>query len=195
MKNKQRLTFEFLSIVVAVVLAMGLTEWRQNALNKKQAEVSFQNILKEIDKNFDDLLADSADIVEDLRQIGKWIDTDRNYRDTLDFSVNFSLSFLNSSAWEVAKLNQSLTFLEQKKVQDISEIYLAQQFLDKMGITVFSQMKNLVKIDDKNIEPYEEEMRAFNFDMRLMYGSVAAYLNVSRKVLKSYPIPSDLEVQ
>ena len=195
MKNKQRLTFEFLSIVVAVVLAMGLTEWRQNALNKKQAEVSFQNILKEIDKNFEDLVADSADIAEDLMEIGKWIATDRNYRDTLDFSVNFALSFLNSSAWEVAKLNQSLTFLDQKKVQDISEIYLAQQFLDKMGITVFSQMKNLVKVDEKNIAPYEEEMRAFNFDMKLMYGSVAAYLNVSRKVLKSYPIPSDLEVQ
>ncbi len=56
-------------------------------------------------------------------------------------------------------------------------------------------MKNLVKVDEKNIAPYEEEMRAFNFDMKLMYGSVAAYLNVSRKVLKSYPIPSDLEVQ
>jgi hypothetical protein len=69
MKPKQRLLFEFLSIVVAVVLAMGLTEWRQDDLNKKQAMISFQNILKEMDQNFEDILADSADIAEDLAAI------------------------------------------------------------------------------------------------------------------------------
>jgi hypothetical protein len=103
MKPKQRLIFEFLSIVIAVVLAMGLTEWRQKILNERQAEVSFNNILGEIDKNFNELLIESANISEDLKSLNNWLKTDREFRDTLDFSINFNLSFLNSSAWEVAK--------------------------------------------------------------------------------------------
>lgn len=196
MKPKQRLFFEFFSIVIAVVLAMGLTEWRQNILNERQAEVSFNNILGEIDKNFNELLIDSANISEDLKSLNNWLETDREYRDTLDFSINFNLSFLNSSAWEVAKLNQSLTFLGNKRVQDISEIYLAQSFLDITGTKVFGQMKELVKIDNsKYMDRYEEEMRAFKFDLGLMHGAVTAYLSASRISLNNYPSSSSLEAQ
>jgi len=92
-------------------------------------------------------------------------------------------------------MNQSLTFLEHKKIQDVSEVYLAQQFLDKVGITVISQIKNIVRVEDKNTDHYEEEMRAFKFDLGLMYNAVVAYIEESRIVLKKYPIsPSDSTV-
>ena len=51
--NKKRLGIEFVLIAVAVLLATGLTEWRQARQNKKQAEISFQNIIEEIQDNFE----------------------------------------------------------------------------------------------------------------------------------------------
>lgn len=139
---------------------------------------------------------DSANISEDLQSLNNWLKTDRAFRDTLDFSINFNLSFLNSSAWEVAKLNQSLTFLGNKKVQDISEVYLAQSFLDNTGTKVFGQMKEVVKVDNsKFMDLYEEEMRAFKFDLGLIHGAVTAYLSVSRVILNNYPSSSGLAVQ
>jgi hypothetical protein len=195
MKPKQRMTFEFLSIVLAVVLAMGLTEWRQNALNKRQAEVSFQNIIKEIEDNYEELLGDSAKMSQNLVEMTIWVSTDKEFRDTLDLSVNFDLSFLNASAWEVAKFNQSLTFLENEKVQRLAQVYLVQEFFERAGNKVFSQMSDLVRLTNENSLRYEEEMRAFRFEMRLAFSAALAYITTAREVLKTYPIPSDSAIQ
>lgn len=69
----RRASFEFLSIVVAVVLAMALTEWRQDALNNRLAEKSLENIIAEIKDNREDLLLDSAKITKDLIFMRGWI--------------------------------------------------------------------------------------------------------------------------
>ena len=81
-------------------------------------------------------------------------------------------------------------------MQDFSEVYLAQSFLDNTGTKVFGQMKEVVKVDNsKFMDLYEEEMRAFKFDLGLIHGAVTAYLSVSRVILNNYPSSSGLAVQ
>ena len=120
--NTRRAVFEFLSIVVAVVLAMGLTEARQDYLNKKLAQKSFSNIGEEIRENQEDLRSDSALMAKDRDFMTEWVKAYVNKEKPPRFSVNFRLSILSTAAYEVAKVNQSLTHLCNVHVLFISKV-------------------------------------------------------------------------
>ena len=89
--------FEFFSIVVAVVLAMTLTEWRQDYLNKKLAQQSLLNIIEEVQENRRELMEDSAKISQDMAFIDRWLQAQNNASNE-DFGVHFSFSFLKITA-------------------------------------------------------------------------------------------------
>ncbi|WP_305981944.1 hypothetical protein [Roseivirga thermotolerans] len=114
--------FEFFSIVVAVVLAMTLTEWRQDYLNKKLAQQSLLNIIEEVQENRRELMEDSAKISQDMAFIDRWLQAQNNASNE-DFGVHFSFSFLSKSALEVAKINNSLTYLPNEVNMQIAEAF------------------------------------------------------------------------
>ncbi len=189
--NFQQVGFEFLSIVVAVILAMALTEWRQDVLNRKQAEVSFQNILQEIGENIDELQNDSSALAEDVEEMGRWLEVDRQHRDTMAMDISFDYSFLTTAAWEVAQMNQSLTFLENQKVQDLAQVYEAQEFYENTGTKVFDLMSGFATSGESNSMEYQNAVTALRFKMRLTYASVVTYLGVAKAVRKRYLTTSD----
>ena len=138
------------------------------------------------------LQGDSAAVGEDLEEINVWLNTDTDKRDTLDLSIGFNLNLLSSSAWDVAKLNQSLTYLENEKVQAISGVYETQEFYERTGREVFDAMINLVKLDDENTTEYKQELVAFRFKMRLVSSAIQTFNAVARNFLLKYPpIPSE----
>ena len=190
-KGAKRLGFEFFSIVVAVVLAMGLTEWRQNVLNKQQSQISFENILDEIRNSTEDLEQDSSKIADDIETIRLWLRTSPNERDTVNLSIGFNFSFLSSSAWEVAKLNQSMTFLENEKVMDLSGIYQSQEFYEASSSRLFSKMGELIQVSDRESSEYEKLLRGVLFRLNLTYGGIVAYLGAARRVLDKYTNSSE----
>ena len=147
--NIRRASFEFISIVVAVVLAMALTEWRQDYLNRKLAQQSLDNIVEEVQKNREELLNDSTNIAADLKFMSQWMEDFRNENILGDFKVNFSYSFLSKSALEVAKINNSLTYLDNQVNMQIAELYATQDFYSENGARLFDIMGRLGSIKTK----------------------------------------------
>jgi len=184
--NFKRAIFEFLSIVVAVILAMSLTEMRQNYLNKQLAEKSFSNIVDEIRENREGLIRDSARIAKDLEFIKKWIKDVREDRTPEDFSSGFSLSFMNKAAMEVAQNNQSLSFISNERNMAISGIYDTQAFYQEHGAKTFEIMGDMsssvvgAKADD--LLPY---VLRFRFHLGVVFNTVNAYLLESNAFLNN----------
>lgn len=183
----KKVVFEFLSIVIAVVLAMGLTEWRQDILNHRQAEESYKNIIEEIQNNYNSLLPDSTNMVRSIRSVDDWLRTSEDYRDTIE-EMSYELKLLSKSAWEVAKMNQSLTFIENQRVLRASIVYEFHDLYVTSGRDAFAALRDLQRVNTESPE-YEGEMKAVRASLTLTYNALRGYLEIARRLLKD-PNPS-----
>ena len=185
--NFKRPLFEFISIVVAVVLAMALTEWRQNQLNRELAEKSLQNIIAEIQDNRDDLAIDSAKIAADLRFMKTWITDFEDRSEKNDFSLNFDYSFLNRAALDVAINNQSMTYIDFEINMALAEIYNTQEFYSQKAPDVFDAMGELTtSTHDPESAEFLAKVKGFNFQLGLVMGSIRAYMVETEQFLSTY---------
>ena len=174
--DTRRAIFEFLSIVIAVILAMTLTEARQNYLNKKEAEISYKNILEEIVSNREGLLRDSTNINADLRGIDSYIENiDAEEPDEL--SLGFTLSFLNAAALEVAKINESMGFLPNETNMQLSAVYKTQAFYEEKAKETFNVMADLNSVrSDMTSDVFISKLREYQFQLRLVSSAIHTYL-------------------
>lgn len=185
--NTRKALFEFSSIVIAVVLAMGLTEWRQSYLNHKMADASFEKIVLEVKDNLEELQQDSVKMAKDLETMAEWVRQRSLKEEKVPLGVNFSYSFLSSSALEVARINQSLTFLPADKVLAIAEIYATQEFYSENAAKIFDIMGDLQgHISESESQEFLAVVQKFRFHMRLVFNTVRAYIAESRDFLEKY---------
>ena len=182
--NFRRAAFEFVSIVVAVILAMTLTEWRQDYLNRQLSKQSLANIIEEVEQNRAELIEDSVKINRDIQFMTQWISDFDKGKQLDDFSLNFSYSFLSSSALEVAKINNSLTFLPNSVNMQIAEMYATQTFYSENALKLFDTMGKLGTTNDKDkLEQFVNTARELRFQMLLIRNTVKAYLTESAEFL------------
>lgn len=187
----RRIVFEFLSIVVAVLLALFLTEARQEYLNKRQAERSFRAIQNEIQSNYDLIKLDSVAHLKKLEETQQWLRTDPESRDTLGFNVEIIHSLTRATAWEVAKLNMVVQHMPDTLVMDISRVYTVQEFYDQNGQQMYEQLTGVMATVN-NWQISEGGMNAFQFEVIKEANMVIALKRVYEEFLKKYPIlPSD----
>lgn len=185
--NTRKAIFEFSSIVIAVVLAMGLTEWRQSYLNHKMAAESFEKIVQEVRDNVEELKGDSLKMANDLEAMSEWVRQWALKEKKVPLGANFSYSFLSRSALEVARINQSLTFLPGDKVLAIAELYAAQDFYSENAAEIFDIMGDLQgEINRAESQEFFAIVQKLRFHMRLVFNTVKAYLEESEDFLEKY---------
>lgn len=185
--NFRRASFEFLSIVVAVVLAMALTEWRQDYLNRKLAQQSLNNIIEEVQENRKELLSDSARISTDLASMNKWLSDYFNDLPRANFSNSFSYSFLSKSALEVAKINNSLTYLPNEVNMEIAEIYATQDFYSENAIKLFDIMGSMKRrrSTEESMGEFVDQVEQMRFHLALVMNTIRAYLTETEGFLSN----------
>ena len=190
--NTRRAVFEFMSIVIAVVLAMTLTEWRQDYLNKQLAEKSFANIVEEIQENLGDLRSDSVQIAKDRSFMTEWVKTWVAKDSLPTFSASFSLSILSTAAYEVAQLNQSMTHLDNEQNMNIAEIYGLQTFYASKASEIFDLMGELQAVAIKpESDEFFEVVQKLRYRLNLVFNTVRAYIRASEDFLDQYPVESE----
>jgi hypothetical protein len=193
-RGVKQVAFEFFSIVVAVVLAMALSEWRQDFLNRKQADLSFQNIISEVEINIESIQSNKVVLQKSYDRTTAWFKASQNERDTIDVNLNFEHDLLNSTAMEVAKLNQSLTYLPNEKVMDISGVYSIQEFYQSNGAVAFHKMTDIyLQISDEKKDK-AVSLRAYSYELKLALSALLALAGSYKEFLGKYsPNSSALE--
>ena len=185
--NTRQAAFEFLSIVVAVVLAMTLTEWRQDHLNRKLAAKSFDNIATEIRENIEELRGDSARIAKDLQFMSTWVINRVEKKPNESFKANFRLSILSTAAYEVAKVNQSLTHLSNEQNMDIATLYALQDFYTDKASEVFNLMGNLQgEVINQESDAFFKLVQKMRYNEGLVFNTIKSYISGSEEFLAKY---------
>lgn len=175
--DSRRAIFEFLSIVIAVVLAMALTEARQNYLNRKEAQNSYESILEEIAENRGDLISDSTTIGQDVRYLDVYLGKIDSGESPGEFSLGFTLSFLKSSALEVAKINESMAFLPNETNMRISGVYQTQEFYAEKAKEIFNVMASMNSVNaDMQSKEFVAKLKEYHFQLRILRSTIQTYL-------------------
>lgn len=135
-------------IVVSILVALGLDEWRDDRQDAEMVQNALSNFLIEIQQN-QSRVEDTAPFNRGLRQVLR-----RHYEandiDTVDQFVNmvesFSPVWFHSTAWDTALATGSLAKMEYDLVRALTLTYSLQsryQFATRVGMNEITSPQNL----------------------------------------------------
>lgn len=146
MENKKawigKLLMEFVSVVFAVLLALGLSHWRQTAAEEKLAEKALVNVFLEIYRNQKDVADEMISYQERLKKVQVYKDAYDN-GDEVKYSLGFNIPLLSNAAWNVANSTGAVKDFDQELLLELSSLYAFQEMYQKNGIEYMQHMNTV----------------------------------------------------
>ncbi|MGW8265871.1 MAG: hypothetical protein ACWGSQ_05845 [Longimicrobiales bacterium] len=107
-------------VVFAVIVALGVDEWRESRQNAELAERALAGIAAEIESNRRELVENGEANQALLTRVREAA------RDSVlpdDFNVTFEYSLISASAWETAQVTRATQFIPLDRVQTLAKLY------------------------------------------------------------------------
>lgn len=122
------LATEAVMVGLAVVVALGAEEWRENRQERELAERALVGIRAEMEGNRQELLDNREANTALLAAVQEAARTD-SIPD--DFSLTYEYSLLSEAAWETARVTQATHFMPLERVQAIARIHGLQRLFQE----------------------------------------------------------------
>lgn len=127
------LMVEATMVVLAVLAALAVDEWREARQQEELANRAIAVIAAEIEANREEL-ADAAE--SNAALLEEVVAADRAGELPDDFDLTFEYSLISTSAWETAQVTQATHFMPLDRVQQLAKLYglqaLYQQSQDRV---------------------------------------------------------------
>ena len=147
-KTISQIAFEFLSIVFAVLLALGLNSYKQNLDLENEAELLTGNIILECKENLQKL-----DSTLEINQAFKlYIDSLLQAEEIRGFHFSYNNELLSSISWNFTKASKSFPYMDQGFLNDAAEVYEHQAYYMENSNQMFEHLGNII-IQIDNIKP------------------------------------------
>lgn len=149
---------EMFSVVFAVLLALGVNEWRNDKSNEELGLSAYNKITMEIKNNHKKISGIIENHKKILNDVDSVISRLRQNRTDITFGqVQFDTP--SSTAWEAAKLTNAVNYLQYDKVEKISEVYSAQRIYSDVSDRVFQELVFFVPDKDhiKMIDQFRKQ--------------------------------------
>lgn len=127
------LLLEAFSVVLAVLLALAVDQWREDRGNRDLARLARDRITSELASNRAELEAAASRHQEILASLEKGLADLNELTTGQSWEMNFPIAILSSSAWQTAQATQAVHHLDfdwvvrVSKAHDVQELYLAGQ--------------------------------------------------------------------
>lgn len=132
----RKILIEVVSVVFAVLLALGLNHWREDLGEKKLAQQAFKNIVIEIKSNIRSLEDEEEDYqnqIDALLEQRKLLETGEKK----GFSFGYNHPVLSNSAWTIANSTGAIKDMDLDVVLELSELYIFQEMFQDNGFSYF----------------------------------------------------------
>lgn len=166
-KAISQLAFEFISIVFAVLLALGLNSYKQNQDLQSEATTLKESILLECKNNFSRIDStmrmnkDFNDYIDSLVQL--------NPDDVNSVSFSYGFELLSNSAWTIAQNNKAINSLDQQFLLDAADIYHTQEFYTEFTSSFYQNLgHHIIQMDDI---PAFNTALSFHYSLTVMNSS------------------------
>lgn len=174
------LLIEAFSVVLAVLFALGVNEWRTKLANKDLAENALKNILIEIESNKAELeiaLQEHYAIRDTLEKaLEENSKANKSKKTAKSVRFNYSHSVLSNTAWNSTIATQAVRFLDFETVKSMSELYELQIFYAAHGKNILREMGSI---------QYHQEGAGRSF-LKANLFNVKISINIEESLMKSY---------
>jgi len=157
---------ESLFVVVALLGALALDEWREDKERQELADRAQIAILQEMEDNQKQLDAKRPKHKEMLEILTKSLEAyEKQGEKEPDFDFNYSMAILTSAAWDTARMTQSAQFMSFEDVSDYSKIYTFQElFLENQEKLI----EMIMQIGDLEEDEYGKFTKGFIHRLTLL---------------------------
>ncbi len=124
------LFLEIVSIIIAVLLALAVNEWRETRSNNRLADTALMNIQEEIAENkrlFDTILPRHEALLDTLLDVDEKIKSGELSEDDDRADLEFVPLFVQDTAWQTALATQALIHMPYETVKVLSAVYTFQE--------------------------------------------------------------------
>ncbi len=143
-----RVLFESTLIVLSILVALGLDEWRENREDEENVQLALSNFASELQQN-QARIEDAAPFNRGLRNVLRnryQTDDIRSVDEFVNMIESYVPVVLQSAAWETALATGSLAKMEYSLVSALSLTYSLQnryQLVSRSGMTELTSPQNL----------------------------------------------------
>jgi hypothetical protein len=177
--------FESALIVVSILVALGLDEWRENRQNAEVIRHALSTFLNEVEQN-QARIEDSAPFNEGLRNVmqSHYLEDDiESVDDFVSMLESYSPAVLQSTAWETALATGSLAKMDYNLVAAMSLTYSLQgryQQASRGGMGELTSPQNLaegrLKLAVYNSVRFLENITGMETDLVVVYNEAASVI-------------------
>lgn len=185
-----RVLFESALIVVSILVALGLDEWRENRQNEQTVRQALVNFISEIRQN-EARIEDAAPFNQGLLNVLR-TQYEQHEIDSVDEFVTIVESYapvvMQSTAWETALATGSLAKMDYNLVSALSLTYSLQsryQAATRTGISDLTSPQNLS--DDRlqlaiyNAVRYLDDISAMEAELDAIYTEAVTVIETTLK--------------
>jgi len=143
-----RVLFESALIVMSILVALGLDEWRENREDEETVQLALSNFVREIQQN-QASVEDSAPFNQGLRSVLRnryQTDDIGSVDEFVNMVESYAPAVLQSTAWETALATGSLAKMEYELVSALSLTYSLQNrylMASRSGMAELTSPQNL----------------------------------------------------
>ena len=139
-----QIAIEFLSVVFAVLLALGLNSYKSNSDLEDEADLLSRKIIKELKKN--QLELDT--VLTRNKEFKAYVDSLRAV-DTLPESLELSFAsrLLTKSAWDFTKASRSFSYLDEDLLEEAAALYERQDYYMHISNQMFQNLAEMLMTD------------------------------------------------
>ena len=162
---------EVFSVVLAVLLALGVDDWREGRQNEERAAFARRSITAEIRANEAELRQAQQDnrvMLRDLQRQLRARDTSRTVR----FDVDMNVAQLAAPAWNLAQATQALRYMDYDWLLRTSRLYDFQALVTDDQRDLLQMLGRISQAGDTGLEEFQGRLA---IDLVLGDSLVAAY--------------------
>lgn len=124
---------EVVSVVFAVLVALGINEWWEERENLEQAREATGSIAREIRRNRSQLLGDDSGSagMDRMPALDSAIAAYRRGDEPSEVGVNWQVALLSSAAWETAQITGATRDMPLDRVIELAQLYEFQRYFSR----------------------------------------------------------------
>ena len=174
-RNFASIAWEVISIVFAVLLALGINNYWQERSNRILGDETLVAISNEIETNMFDLDTSIMEMTVELDSLLLVKERMENEEDG-DGTLGYTHPILTDNAWSTANITQAVLYIDPEIIMDISDLYTMQQMYEDFGLSYFKLFSSL------DFNRKENELVVVNSNIR----QVQLSISLGEQLLQGY---------
>jgi succinate dehydrogenase flavin-adding protein (antitoxin of CptAB toxin-antitoxin module) len=146
--NKQsiwQIAFEFISIVFAVLLALGLNSYKQNKDLESESKLLTKKIIVECKRNFLEL----DTVITTNNDFLSYLDSLKEVEVVNSFNISIASELLTRSAWKFTQASNSYSYINEDFLNDATIMYEKQDYYMMISNQMFQNLGELLTTGPK----------------------------------------------